>query len=203
MPDGREDLSLAAAFEIGRLLALSQPGSSRALMAWRAEQFGAERARQLVSAVSDAAAAIKPALEGAAHDLGALIGRHLVLAAAENPRRPWRRRARWSTPAARCRSPPTAGSSELLAEGFGFSLEEVSKRAAKLGAAGALRATAVAVADADEREPPLDGPAVERLRGGLGDAVDRLTADALKTKTDMAAGARRTRAPARPTRSTI
>ena len=47
IPDGREDLSLAVAFEIGRLLALSQPSLVAALMRWRREQFGAERARRL------------------------------------------------------------------------------------------------------------------------------------------------------------
>jgi len=193
VPDGREDLSLAAAFEIGRLLALSQPVITRALMAWRAEQFGAERARRLVSAVSDAAAAIKPALEGAAHDLGALIGRHLVLAAAENPAKALALSRPLVDPGRPLPFAADGGIEELLAEGFGFSLDEVSKRAGKLGAAGALRATAVAVADAEEREPPLEGPAVERLRGGLGDAVDRLAADALKTNTDVAGGARRTR----------
>src|SRR5690606_20678835 len=44
VPDGREDLSLAAAFEIGRLLALSHPAIVAALMRWRREQFGAARA---------------------------------------------------------------------------------------------------------------------------------------------------------------
>lgn len=47
VPDGREDLSQAAAFEIGRLLALSKPGIVSALMAWRNELFGAARAQQL------------------------------------------------------------------------------------------------------------------------------------------------------------
>src|SRR4030095_1305953 len=46
-PDGREDLSLAVAFEIRRLLALSRPAFVGALMKWRREQFGAERARRL------------------------------------------------------------------------------------------------------------------------------------------------------------
>ncbi len=47
VPDGREDVALAAAFEIGRLLALSKPGVVGALMAWRGELFGAARAQQL------------------------------------------------------------------------------------------------------------------------------------------------------------
>ncbi len=44
-PDGREDVSLAVAFETGRLLAMSQPSFVAALQRWRAERFGAARAR--------------------------------------------------------------------------------------------------------------------------------------------------------------
>ncbi|MGC3940160.1 hypothetical protein ACOTTU_20345 [Roseobacter sp. EG26] len=44
-PDGREDVSLAVAFETGRLLAMSQPSFVAAMQRWRAEQFGASRAR--------------------------------------------------------------------------------------------------------------------------------------------------------------
>ncbi|HEX8693639.1 MAG TPA: hypothetical protein VF746_14545 [Longimicrobium sp.] len=43
-PDGRENLSLATAFEIGRLLALAEPGVVAALLNWRKEGF--ERARR-------------------------------------------------------------------------------------------------------------------------------------------------------------
>ncbi len=46
-PDGREDVSLAVAFETGRLLAMSQPSFVAALMRWRDEAFGAARARQV------------------------------------------------------------------------------------------------------------------------------------------------------------
>ena len=45
-PDGQEDLGYAAAFEIGRLLALSQPGVVGALARWRAEAYGAARVRR-------------------------------------------------------------------------------------------------------------------------------------------------------------
>ena len=47
VPDGREDISLAAMFEIGRLLTLSKPDLVAALMLWRRELFGAARANQL------------------------------------------------------------------------------------------------------------------------------------------------------------
>ncbi|CCK31824.1 hypothetical protein BN159_7445 [Streptomyces davaonensis JCM 4913] len=42
-PDGREDLGYAAAFELGRLLALSRPGVAAALGRWRQEAYGAAR----------------------------------------------------------------------------------------------------------------------------------------------------------------
>lgn len=44
-PEGREDVSLAVAFETGRLLALSQPAFIAAMQRWRAEAFGAARAK--------------------------------------------------------------------------------------------------------------------------------------------------------------
>lgn len=53
VPDGHEDLGYAAAFEIGRLLALSQPGIAAALGRWRQEAFGAAKTR---SATNDAVA---------------------------------------------------------------------------------------------------------------------------------------------------
>lgn len=53
VPDGREDLGYSAGFEIGRLLALSQPGVAAALARWRHEAFGAAKVR---SATADAVA---------------------------------------------------------------------------------------------------------------------------------------------------
>lgn len=44
-PEGREDVSLAVAFETGRLLALSHPSFVASMLRWRAENFGAARAR--------------------------------------------------------------------------------------------------------------------------------------------------------------
>jgi hypothetical protein len=51
VPDGREDLALSAAFEIGRLLAVSQLSVVSALLRFRAEQFGAGRVRELLTQV--------------------------------------------------------------------------------------------------------------------------------------------------------
>lgn len=44
-PDGREDVSLAVAFETGRLLAMSQPSFVASMLRWRNGEFGAARAR--------------------------------------------------------------------------------------------------------------------------------------------------------------
>jgi hypothetical protein len=79
-PDGREDLSLAVAFEIGRLLALSRPAFVGALMKWRREQFGAERARRLARLAAESIDKLGGILKaGVVSTLGPLIGRTLVL----------------------------------------------------------------------------------------------------------------------------
>jgi hypothetical protein len=183
VPDGREDLSLAAAFEIGRLLALSQPSIVRAFMAWRAEQFGAARAKELVSTVSQAAGVVAPALTARAPDLGALIGRRLVLAAAEEPAKVFAPSRPLVDPGRPLPFAHEGGLEALLAEGFGFSADEVIRKAQTLGAVGALQTTAVPVDDDPNTSGPLlDGPAVDRLRVGLSAVVDRLTEDALKTR---------------------
>jgi len=53
VPDGREDISLAALFEIGRLLTLNKPTLVATLMHWRRELFGAARARQLADLLAN------------------------------------------------------------------------------------------------------------------------------------------------------
>lgn len=50
IPDGREDLSLAAAFEIGRLLALSRPSLLTAMAAWRQTGFQAAQRQARITA---------------------------------------------------------------------------------------------------------------------------------------------------------
>jgi hypothetical protein len=49
-PDGRENLSLAGAFEIGRLLALAEPNVVAALLLWRRAGFTQARAAALLNA---------------------------------------------------------------------------------------------------------------------------------------------------------
>lgn len=89
VPDGREDLSLAGAFEIGRLLALSHPAIVAALMRWRREQFGAARAQKMAELAAGAASLLGGALKNVhvTADIGRLIGRSMILASAKDPER--------------------------------------------------------------------------------------------------------------------
>ena len=76
VPDGREDVSYAAAYEIGRLLALSQSAVVTALMNWRQEQFGAERAALLAALAAHPVGFLDDTLfQQRNPGLGALVGR--------------------------------------------------------------------------------------------------------------------------------
>jgi hypothetical protein len=80
VPDGHEDLGYAAGFEIGRLLALSQPGVVAALARWRQEAFGAARVTTVVAdATKDLPGRVRDALatpDPFASDLSAGVRAH-------------------------------------------------------------------------------------------------------------------------------
>ncbi len=79
VPDGREDLSLAAAFEIGRLLALSRPSTVAALLRWRRTQYQVVRRRTLLRANRHLVAGLlDDDLLVSALDLPLLLGRHVA-----------------------------------------------------------------------------------------------------------------------------
>jgi hypothetical protein len=173
-PDGREDVALAAAFEIGRLLAFSQPSVVSALMRWRAEQFGAERARRLGRVALGSLTMLGPALKGSIFDLGQLTGKQMVLAAAQAPERalaPNRPLADPGRPLAYL----TGDVDQIIADGFGFSLEAVRKLASTAGAAAALNSVAVPQATA----ATFDRAAGVQLRASLSSVVDELTEGAI------------------------
>jgi len=85
VPDGREDISLAAAFEIGRLLALSRPSMVSSLMRWR--QLGFQAAQ--LKAVFAGEGSILEELEQHGlvvdRDIGGMLGAVLAGAIAEQP----------------------------------------------------------------------------------------------------------------------
>jgi hypothetical protein len=132
--------------------------------------------------VSEKAAVVAPALTAPAPDLGALIGRRLVLAAADKPATVLAPSRPLVDPGRPLPFASEGGLEKLLADGFGFSADEVARKAASVGVVAALQTTDVPVVDTPSTAGPLlDGPEADRLRVGLQAAVDRLTADATKT----------------------
>ena len=145
VPDGREDLALAAAFEIGRLLALSQLSVVSALARFRAEQFGAGRVRESLQRALDFELPVLKANGGAlAVDLGRYVALQTVhgLAAAPEamlgPQRPI------ADPGRPLELEGTL--EETVAAGLGLDLGALQRRAASDGIALALQRTAVPVA---------------------------------------------------------
>jgi hypothetical protein len=121
-PDGREEVSLAVAYELGRTMAAAQPGVIAALLAWRAAGYSLSRVTALLasggSAVHEQLAAVlaqeSPDFSGAVTaELLAGIG-----AAALGPVRP-------------ASSPPSVlptgqSLSQTIAQGFGLDPTTVS-----------------------------------------------------------------------------
>jgi hypothetical protein len=181
-PDGREDLSLAAAFEIGRLLAFSQPSVMSALIRWRGEQFGAERARRLGTTVLGSLTLLNPALKGSVFELGQLAGKQIVLGAAQSPDKVLATDRPLTDPGRPI--PYLSGDlDQIIATGFNIPLAEVRRTMSVAGPVAALNQVAVSAAPA----PAVDAASTAHLRASLSNAVDQLTADAT-TKTPLAGG---------------
>ena len=182
VPDGREDLALAAAFEIGRLLALSQPSVVSALMRWRREQFGAERARQLARLALEKITVLKSTVSASIADLGQLVGKRIVLEASKSPDKVLAP-DRPAVDPGRPLSYLTGNLDQIIASGFGFSLDEVRKNASTLGLTAALASAAVPRA-ANAR---FDPAAAAQLKDGLASAVEEATAGALPQRGPLGA----------------
>lgn len=209
VPDGREDLALAAAFEIGRLLALSQPSVIAAFMRWRREQFGAARAAALGNKAVDGVGIFTDIFASAAlADLGALVGRSIILNAAQDV-----------TALAPMRSPVDPGRplaflsgdlDQVIATGFGLSLDAIVKQSGRLGVVGAVNVNAAPVVAPAEQ---IDPSGVANLRAGLTQAVDQLargtfekgphTGGPPRGKRAPGAGARRAGAGTKPVRDAL
>jgi hypothetical protein len=175
VPDGREDVSLAAAFEIGRLLALSQPSIVSALLRWRQEQFGAERAARLAAEAAQGVAPVGELPAGPQPGLGALIGRRLVRAAAQAPDTVLAP----SRPLVDPGRPLTYAEGDLdriVADGLGISLDAVRRSAKEVGAVAALAGTPVAAVDPGQRGEAAGAAA---LHADLDQAVAARAAQAL------------------------
>ena len=187
-PDGREDLSLAGAFEIGRLLALAQPSIVSARLRWRKEQFGAARAKAFVQAAMKGMEKFGLSIgkSDQASGLGWLLGRGIVEAAAADPAgvlAPTRPLADGGR-----RIEVDGDLDEVVARGFGIDLDAVRRTTDGVGLLAALHETAAPVISDDR--VPFDDEAAAKLRQGLATTVGRLA--------DQAVGGRRDPGPVGP-----
>ena len=85
VPDGREDISLAAAFEIGRLLALSRPSMVAALMRWRQLGFQAAQVKAAFAGERSMLQELGRLGLSIDRDVGGSLGAILAGAIAERP----------------------------------------------------------------------------------------------------------------------
>ncbi|HEU4426503.1 MAG TPA: hypothetical protein VFR67_28520 [Pilimelia sp.] len=126
VPDGREDISLAAAFEIGRLLALSRPSMIAALMRWRQDGYQVARRGALWKEIAPFVEEVLGREEPLVFDprVGVMLGRGLVDAVVKRPQDlvgdP-------SPLVTRGLSLPVDGAVEVLvAQGFGLSADALT-----------------------------------------------------------------------------
>jgi hypothetical protein len=168
VPDGREDLSLSAAFEIGRLLGLSQLSVVSALLRFRNEQFGAGRVREILSKFT---AFTLPELVDQRIDLGRFVVVHMIGDMVKNPadmlgpRRPIADPGRELV--------VTGDLDAVIAGGLGFDLEAVRKRGQEVGILAAISQTQVPIAN-PQGQIALDKGAIASLRGGLAAELDHV-----------------------------
>lgn len=170
IPDGREDISIAAAFEIGRLLALSRPSMIAALMRWRQNGYQVARRGALWSdkkGFLDSVLGVGQVLD---RDLGVHLGRGLAESVITKPE------SFLGEPAplvAAGRPVPVDGTPEtLLAKGFGLSADILEGDAAVI--LDRLRETPVLRPESDVR-PQIRVALADTLNREL----DRLVTDTL------------------------
>ena len=173
VPDGREDISLAALFEIGRLLALNKPSLIAAMMQWRGELFGAARARELAEELSAAAlAGVGLGAAGGRNALEDLVRTHLVGAFTTLPADTLGPRAPEVTLA---RVPEELGnlSGRQVITGLGGDPKIVAQVGKQFGVDG-LAAVPVPTAEAPQVPVSGDKRAQAALTARLGQRVDDL-----------------------------
>lgn len=167
IPDGREDLSLAAAFEIGRLLALSQLSVVSALLRFRAEQFGAGRVREILAELLPF---VLPDLRAERVDLGRFVAQQVLPVLASNTGRMIGPQRPVADPGRPLRV--DGDLDRLVAAGLGFDLAALKKRAGAVGLLPALQGTRVPLA-VKPGQAPNEKLMVPALRAALQGELQR------------------------------
>jgi hypothetical protein len=176
IPDGREDLSLAAAFEIGRLMALSQLSVVSALLRFRAEQFGAGRVREILAELMPFALPSLAELRDARIDMGRFVALQVLPVLAKNTDRMIGPQRPLADPGRPLRV--EGDLDRLVAAGLGFDLAALRKRADAVGVLSALQTTAVPLA-MKPGETPNEKLVVPALRAALQGELQRTLAVAV------------------------
>ena len=168
VPDGREDLSFAAAYEIGRLLALSQLSIVSALQRFRGEQFGAARVKYLIETIIPGA--LLPALDDL-FDLSHIVASGLLDRVATKPVSVGGPPRPVADPGRRLEFSGSLDS--VVASGLGLDLNAIRKAADTVGMAAALAATDVPLVAFGDG-PIRKGPQLEAMGSALRTEVERL-----------------------------
>ncbi|GAB3504714.1 hypothetical protein MNQ95_14680 [Pseudoxanthomonas daejeonensis] len=166
IPDGREDLGLAAAFEIGRLMALSQLSVVSALLRFRAEQFGAGRVRELLAGLVGFEL---PTLGAARVDLGRFVALHALTNFTRDPGTTFGLRRPVADPGRPLRI--SGDLDAVIAEGLGLDLSAVRKQADSIGVIAALGSTTAPLASPGR--PPSDKVMLPALQAALRGELQR------------------------------
>ena len=193
IPDGREDLSLAAAFEIGRLLALSQLSVVSALLRFRAEQFGAGRVREILAELLPF---VLPDLRAERVDLGRFVAQQVLPVLASNTGRMIGPQRPVADPGRPLRV--DGDLDRLVAAGLGFDLAALKKRAGAVGLLPALQDTRVPLA-VKPGQAPSEKLMVPALRAALQGELQRTLGVAAPPRIVVGPrGVRRTQAAPKP-----
>lgn len=190
VPDGREDLGLAAAFEIGRLLALSQLSVVSALLRFRGEQFGAGRVRELFAQL------LAIELPAPSRDLGRYVALQALGAIARDPARVIGPRRPVADPG---RPLNVRGDLDaVVAAGLGLDLAALRKQAERIGTLAALQQAAAPLA-LEPGATPDDKLVMPVLQAALRDELHRTLDVAVPKRLATPAASRRgARTAARP-----
>ena len=181
VPGGREDLGLAAAFEIGRLLGLSQLSIVGALTRFRNAQFGAGRAYIQVKQILSGEPPLVLDQLDVYYDLGRYVALSVLADAAKSPFDVLGPRRPLVDPG---RELKIDGDLDLIiAGGLGLDVDVIRKRADAVGIVAALAITSVPVAF----EPgaiKLDEAAVAVLKNTLAAEVESVASVAFPATTE-------------------
>ena len=197
IPDGREDLGLASAFEIGRLMALSQLSVVSALLRFRGEQFGAGRVRELLAGLVDFDL---PVLAGTRVDLGRLVALHALEGFARDTVATFGTRRPVADPGRPLRV--SGDLDAVIAEGLGLDLASLRKQADSVGVLAALDSTAAPLVSPGRA--PSDKIMLPALQAALRGELQRTLEVAVPKKAVLRGAARgRVAAAATPARDAL